>query len=111
VRGTGSTRFALELFSDRPASDSGAGGIDVGTRRYGWRMTNEACPACGTSIPEPSGFHGAEDGGIRHANRYCPDCNRPLVWFSDGALAGAWRVDNGIAHLGRVGPGLLRPAA
>lgn len=74
-------------------------------------MTREACPACGASIPEPSGFHGAPDKGPMHSNRYCPDCNRPLVWFSEGPLAGAWRLDSGIAHLNQAAPKYLRPAA
>jgi len=56
-------------------------------------------------------FHGLHGKAHKHSNRYCPDCNRPLVWFSEGPLAGAWRIDDGIAHLPRLLPGPLRPAA
>lgn len=74
-------------------------------------MNEEACPVCGASIPEPSGIHGPLNRGRMHSNRYCPECNRPLVWFSEGPLAGAWRIDDGISHLDRSTPSRLRPAA
>lgn len=59
----------------------------------------------------PTMFHGLRGTGYMRSNRYCPECNCPLVWFSEGPLAGVWRIDDGITRLARVSPGTLRPAA
>ncbi len=30
---------------------------------------------------------------VPHSNRDCPDCARPLIWFTEGELATGWRID------------------
>jgi len=55
----------------------------------------ESCPACGHHLGGPGKFETAAISAtvVWHTAKRCPGCHRPLIWFKDGPLAGAWRLD------------------
>jgi hypothetical protein len=58
------------------------------------QMGTESCPHCGESIPPPWAAHGQPGKKPMHSHTDCPKCRRPLIYFTEGLLAGSWRADD-----------------
>jgi hypothetical protein len=57
--------------------------------------SGEVCPNCGEQIPAPMMSHGGGSTGMAmHSKRECPKCGEPLIYFTEGELAGEWRIDD-----------------